>query len=139
MELAGLSHGHGARRNARDQRVRRSGHAGVPLHGGHSGPATKPVVILPADADRRQADYFLRLLIQSRRLIDHRIEEYRKATTVAEAKGDTDGARTFKRMTFTEQQDRQVVDGMIDSLSRRFPRQAPKDVAVTTAPSLAAR
>jgi hypothetical protein len=59
---------------------------------------------------------------QSRRLIDQRIDEYRKAIAAAEAKGDVAGARVFERMTLTEQQDRRTVDGMINSLRRRFPR-----------------
>ncbi|WP_156688136.1 hypothetical protein [Mycobacterium sp. Marseille-P9652] len=144
MEFAGLSHGHGARpgvtrgpRNPREQRVHRPGPAGVPRHAGVGSPAPSPGGELPAD--HQQADYFLRLLIQNRRLIDHRIDEYRKAVAVAEAKGDADGVRTFNRMTFAEQQDRQALDGMIDSLRRRFPRRAPGDGTTKTAPSLAGR
>lgn len=132
MELAGLTHEHSARSG-----VARRANAGCerPALGPH------PVIVRPepghtaspadlssddaaaADAaDRLQADYFLRLLAQNRRLIDHRIDEYRKAIAAADIKGDAEGARTFRRLALGEERDRQTVDGLIDRLRRRFPR-----------------
>ena len=61
----------------------------------------------------------------NRRLSDHRIDEYRKAITTAEANGDAEGARVFRRMMLGEEQDRQSIDGMIDGLRLRFSRRVP--------------
>ncbi|BBZ44641.1 hypothetical protein [Mycobacterium parmense] len=77
----------------------------------------------PVSADSRQADYFLHLLAQRRRLIDHRIDEYRKALAASEAQGETEAACNFRRMTRAEEQDRRTLDKMIDELRRRFPRR----------------
>ncbi len=97
MDVTGLSHERGARsgtvrrpNGSRDRHVR-------PPRGGAvrpeslcvdagTAPSTLPVdraadgasATAPDTADHRQADYFLRLLAQSRRLIDHRIDEYRE-------------------------------------------------------------
>ena len=73
-------------------------------------------------ADHLQADYFVRLLIQHRRLIDHRIEEYQKAIAISESDGDVEGAGVFRRMAVSEESDRQTVENLIDKLRRRFPR-----------------
>ena len=72
---------------------------------------------LPSGGHR---DYFVRLLIQHRRLVDHRIAEYRKAIAISEANGDVDGAGVFRRMALSEESDRRTVDGLIDRLRRRF-------------------
>ncbi|MFZ1176718.1 MAG: hypothetical protein WAO15_10725 [Mycobacterium sp.] len=82
---------------------------------------------MPDTADHRQADYFVRLLTQRRRLIDHRIDEYEKAIATSEANGDVDAACSFRRMTCAEEQDRQTLDGLIERLRRRFPRRAPDE------------
>jgi trans-aconitate methyltransferase len=79
-------------------------------------------------ADYLQAEYFLRLLSQSRRHIDHRIGEYHKAIAAAQAAGDTEGAATLRRMEHTEEQDRQTLEGLIQNLRRRFPVRAPGEV-----------
>jgi ferritin-like metal-binding protein YciE len=79
-------------------------------------------------ADYLQAEYFLRLLAQSRRHIEHRIAEYHKAIAAAQAAGDTEGAATLRRMEHTEEQDRQTLEGLIQNLCRRFPVRAPGDV-----------
>jgi trans-aconitate methyltransferase len=79
-------------------------------------------------ADYLQAEYFLRLLAQNRRHIDHRIAEYQKAIATAQAAGDTDGAATLRRMAHGEEQDRQTLDGLIQNLRRRFPVRAPGEV-----------
>lgn len=78
-----------------------------------------------ATADRRQADYFLRLLAQTRRLSDHRIDQYRKAIAVSESSGDVEGADNFRRMVCSEEQDRETLDGMIEKLRRRFAPGGP--------------
>ena len=77
---------------------------------------------LREQADRLQADYFLRLLTQNLRLIDNRIVGYRAAIAAAEASGDVVGARALRRMTLGEERDRRDLDGMIAGLLSRFPR-----------------
>jgi hypothetical protein len=84
-----------------------------------------PSAAVAETADQRQAGYFLRLLAQSRRHVDHRIGEYHKAIALAEAAGDTDGAGTLRRMARLEEQDRQTLDGLMENLRRRFPVRAP--------------
>jgi hypothetical protein len=79
-------------------------------------------------ADYLQAEYFLRLLAQSRRHIDHRIAEYHKAIATAEAAGDTEGAATLRRMERTEEQDRQTLEGLSQNLCRLFPVRTPGEV-----------
>lgn len=79
-------------------------------------------------ADHRQADYFLRLLAQSRRLSEHRIEQYHKAIAAFEANGDVEGAESFRRMVCREEQDRQTLNGLIEKLRRRFAPGAPSEV-----------
>lgn len=74
----------------------------------------------PDTADQLQADYFIRMLAQRRRLIDQRIEEYQRAIATAEAKGDVDAVCGFRRLTSIEEHDRLMLDGMIDKLCRRF-------------------
>ncbi len=71
-------------------------------------------------ADQRQADYFLRLLTQNRRLIDQRIDRYHKAIAVADAKGDAESACVFRRSARIEEQERKALDGLIENLQRRF-------------------
>lgn len=75
-------------------------------------------------ADHRQADYFRRILVQSRRHIDHRLGEYQKAIAAAMAAGDAEGAGSLRRMARSEERDRQALDAMIESLQRRFPHRA---------------
>lgn len=79
-------------------------------------------------ADRRQAEYFVRLLMQNRRLMDHRIDEYQQAIAAAEADGDADAAGNFRRLSRLEQQDRQSIDGMLEKLRKRFPRRSRGEV-----------
>jgi len=80
-------------------------------------------------ADRRQAEYFLGLLLQRRRLIDHRIDESRRAVVAAEKGGDAERAYGLRRTAHGEEQDRRILDGLIENLHRRFPRQDPGGVA----------
>jgi hypothetical protein len=79
-------------------------------------------------ADQRQADYFLHLLTENRRLIDHRIVGHQKAIATAEANGDAEGACAFRRMARIDEQDRQTLDGLIENLHRRFLLRAPGQV-----------
>lgn len=81
-----------------------------------------------ATADRRQADYFLRLLAQSRRLSDHRIDQYQQAIAISESNGDVEGAANFRRMVCSEEQDRRTLDGMIEKLRGRFAPAAKNEV-----------
>ena len=71
-------------------------------------------------ADYRQAEYFLRLLLERRRLGDRRIEQGLKAIATCDADGDIEGAANFRRIVRIEERDRQVLDGMIENLRRRF-------------------
>ena len=80
-------------------------------------------------ADHRQAEYFLRLLTQSRRLSDHRVDRYHKAIATFEADGDVEGAASFRRMAHIEEQDRQSLDSLIENLRLRFPLGAPSEVS----------
>ena len=82
----------------------------------------------PATADHRQAEYFVRLLTQRRQLIDQRIDNYQRAIVIAEASGDTENVRGFRRMAGIEEQDRQTVRDLIENLRRRFPARAPGEV-----------
>jgi hypothetical protein len=75
-------------------------------------------------ADHRQADYFRRILVRSRRQIDHRLGEYQKAIAAAEAAGDAEGAGTLRRMARGEEREREALDGMIENLQCRFPHRA---------------
>ena len=79
-------------------------------------------------ADQRQAEYFLRLLAQSRRLSEHRIDQYHKAIAATEANGDVEAAASFRRMAHIEEQDRQTVDGLIENLRLRFTFGTPSEV-----------
>jgi len=90
-------------------------------------------------ADRQQAEYFLSLLIQRRRLADRRIEEYRKSVAAAEANGEAECAAGHRRMLHAEELDRQTLDGMIAKLQRRFPRQAAGNAPAGAQVRLAAR
>lgn len=75
-------------------------------------------------ADHRQADYFRRILVQSRRQIDHRLGEYPKAIAAAEAAGDAEGAAGLRRMARSDEREGQALDGMIAKLQRRFPHRS---------------
>ncbi|HYB81632.1 MAG TPA: hypothetical protein VED43_08285 [Mycobacterium sp.] len=133
MDLAGLSAESGARlraavrkNSAPDKRTRRPRRS-MPAVGMDrpAGDAGASAAAEADTADRRQADYFVRLLTQSRRLVDHRIDEYQKAIAVSEANGDVEGAGNFRRIARIEEEDRQTLDGLIEKLRRRFPHRVP--------------
>jgi hypothetical protein len=149
MDSAGLSDERAARsfatlkssgaRDGRTRRSRRSMVSSEPVRGSQGNSTSSLTVSLPvgdadssiaapAMADHRQADYFLRLLAQSRRLSEHRIDLYHKAIAAFEANGDAEGAASFRRMVCSEEQDRQTLDGLIENLHRRFASGAPSEV-----------
>jgi hypothetical protein len=74
-----------------------------------------------ADPDHLQADYFLRLLIPSRRRIDRKIDQYQKAIAIAETRGAPEDAHRIRRMLRVDEQERQTLNALIDRLQRRFP------------------
>ncbi|WP_144206840.1 hypothetical protein [Mycobacterium tilburgii] len=80
-------------------------------------------------ADQRQADYFLRLLIQNRLLIKQRIDGYYKAIALAEAKNDEKTASIFRHTARIEEQERETLDTLIENLHRRFPIRLALDAA----------
>jgi hypothetical protein len=132
MDVAGLSDERGTRTIAghgsngvRDRRVRRPRGSTVrpePVNVRQARADAEPSAAeSSAAADQRQADYFRRLLAQSRRHIDHRLGDYQKAIATAEAAGDAEGAGSFRRMARVEQQERQTLDRLIDNLQLRFP------------------
>lgn len=142
MDVAGLS----PERNARSGAARRSAprarrpHVGVvrtePAHRGQGPSPSAPTTGRPAGdvdpanpdaADHRQADYFVRLLSQNRRLIDQRLDDYQKAIVAAQASGDVDAVCSLRRMARIEEQDRDNLDGMLEKLRRRFARRVPAE------------
>ncbi|WP_231980252.1 hypothetical protein [Mycobacterium sp. E2497] len=136
MDVAGLSHERGARRSVglRERRAR-APHAGVARpESGRPAPGPSPSADgraaavdpgAPDAADHRQADYFLRLLSQNRRLIEQRIDDYQKAIATAQANGDVDAVCNLRRMARIEEQDRENLDAMLEKLRHRFARRAP--------------
>lgn len=131
MDVAGLSDergirsvaGHGSN-SVRDRRGRPPRSSVVrpgPVNVRQPAARAEPPAAAAATADRRQADYFRRVLIQNHRHIDHRLAEYQKAIAAAEAAGDAEGAASLRRMARVEQQERETLDGLIEKLQRRFP------------------
>jgi hypothetical protein len=131
MDVAGLSDERGIRSVAghvsngvRDRRGRPPHSSAVrpaPVNVRQPGANAEFPAAAAAAADHRQADYFRRVLAQSRRHIDHRLGEYQKAIATAEAAGDAEGAGSLRRMARAEEQERQTLEGLIDKLQRRFP------------------
>ena len=106
MDFAGLS----------DEPVARHPHN--PAYAGRRG--GKPTEA----AHPREADYLVRLLNQILRRIDDRIERYLRLITIFEASDNVEYARTFRRLRLLEEEDRQILEGLIDDLMRRFPPRA---------------
>ncbi|KLO37588.1 hypothetical protein ABW17_21630 [Mycobacterium nebraskense] len=143
MDVAGLSPERRARSGAarrissRDPRARRP-RAGMaraeparlsqgssPSAPGIDGPTGDVDPATPDAADHLQADYFVRVLSQNRRLIEQRIVDYQKAIAIAQASGDADAVCNLRRMARIEEQDRDNLDGMLEKLRRRFARRTP--------------
>src|SRR5947209_4081242 len=131
LDVAGLSDERGTRsiaghssnavRDRRGRRPRSSVVRAVPVSVRQPVTRAETSAAAAATADRRQADYFRRVLAQNRRHIEHRLAEHQKAIATAEAAGDTDGAASLRRMARVEEQERQTLDGLIEKLQRRFP------------------
>ncbi|BBZ69108.1 hypothetical protein [Mycobacterium paraseoulense] len=140
MDVAGLSHERSARSgvaratSSRDRRARRP-HAGVvrpepprPIQAPAPSAdrlATDVDPAAPDAADHRQADYFLRVLSQNRRLVAQRIDDYQRAIVAAHASGDVDTACSLRRLARIEEQDRDNLDRMLEKLRSRFGRRTP--------------
>jgi hypothetical protein len=131
MDVAGLSNERGTRsvaghvsngvRDRGGSRPRSSAVRPGPVNVRQPAANAESPAAAAAMADHRQADYFRRVLAQSRRHLDHRLGEYQKAIATAEAAGDAEGAGSLRRMASVEERERQILDGLIDKLQRRFP------------------
>jgi hypothetical protein len=131
MDVAGLSDERGTRsvaghvsngvRDRRGRQPRSSAVRPAPVNFRQPAANAESPAAAAAAADHRQADYFRRVLVQSRRHLDHRLGEYQKAIATAEAAGDADGAGSLRRMARVEERERQTLDGLIGKLQRRFP------------------
>jgi hypothetical protein len=88
----------------------------------------RPAAAPATDRDHCQADYFLRLLTQRRQRVEDRINKYRRAIASAEASGAVDYAGAYRRKMRIEEEDRQILEGLIDRLQRRFAVPAPGEV-----------
>jgi hypothetical protein len=159
MDIAGLSDERDARsvvahrssgpRERRGHTPRGTTGRSVPAHVRQAGSTSTALTtnqqvgratVVADTADQRQADYFLRLLTQNRRIIDQRIDGYHKAIAIAEAKGDAEGVRVFRRTARIEEHERNVLDAMIDNLHRRFPvPQASEAPQIPSGPWLVVR
>jgi hypothetical protein len=73
-----------------------------------------------ATPDHRQADYFLHMLTDTYRLIEHRIDKYRLEIALCGATGDVDRARAYRRMMRSDERERLAVKKLVDNLRRRF-------------------
>jgi hypothetical protein len=80
----------------------------------------RSAAITIAAADSRQADYFLRLLVENCRQVDRRIDEYQRAIATAETRGAVERARDIGRLMVIKKHERQTVQALIDRLERRF-------------------
>jgi hypothetical protein len=81
-----------------------------------------------ATADQRQAEYFLHLLTQICRRTNLRIDIYQKASAIADADGRAEYACGLRDLMRIEEQDRLILEGLIDHLQRRIPPDAPGEV-----------
>jgi hypothetical protein len=79
-----------------------------------------PAAVPAADSDHRQAEYFLRLLAQSRRQVGQRIDGYQRAIAIAQAGGATNDASGIRQVMRIAEQEQQTLGGLIDRLQRRF-------------------
>ncbi|ORB72210.1 hypothetical protein [Mycobacterium scrofulaceum] len=152
MDVAGLSQERTARAaaarpiNSRDRRPRRS-HANVvrpePAHLGQGrsplAPPRDADPAVPDAADQSQADYFVRLLSQNRRLIEQRLDDYQKAIIAAQAGGDGDAVCNLRRMAAIDEQDRDSLDDMLEKLRRRFARPQGQPTGLSPRPRSAVR
>jgi hypothetical protein len=83
---------------------------------------TQSVVEAEVDtADRRQAAYFHRMLSEFCNEIDARVAGYHKILARYEVSGSRDDIRRVRRMIRAEENQRHMLDRMLDKLRRRFP------------------
>jgi hypothetical protein len=108
------------------RRMNKDGPAGRPVHQQHMPPPNWPGRAVGWDpgaapsGDRRQADYFVRLLALHQQRIDRRIRKCQDAIVLAEVAGDIENVFGFRQLLAVEQQERQAIEGMIANLRRRF-------------------
>jgi len=107
-------------RYSRPSADRRSGLTNVHQRTPRPAVAADHVADAQATADHRQAQYFIRMLRQSREVIDHRIGRYQRVTAGSQARDDAESVRAVRRMMAIEEKDRQVLSEMIENLERRF-------------------
>jgi hypothetical protein len=74
----------------------------------------------PPTADRRQAQYFVRLLTIRLYRIDYRIDKCRRAITSSASAGDVENVVGFRVLLAIEQQERRTVEELITNLHTRF-------------------
>ncbi len=107
-----------------DVRTFRPPHPGTPRPRSVHVPQGKSIssvsAAAPVTADDRQAEYFLRLLHQSRHRIEQRIDGHQKSIAAAEARGKSEDVRRYRQLTSIEEQDRRTVADLIDNLQQRF-------------------
>jgi hypothetical protein len=113
--------------SALDRKVRTS-HQSTPRSRSVHVPQGKSISSPTAPADDQQAEYFVRLLTQSRLRIEQRIDDHQRAIAVAESRGKTEDVRRRRQMTLIEEQDRRTVADLIDNLQRRFASATPGEV-----------
>jgi hypothetical protein len=80
-----------------------------------------PTAVRAADADQRQAEYFLRLFADSHRQVGQRIDRCLRAIAIAQASGAADDATGIRHMMRIAEQEQQALGALIDRLQRRFP------------------
>lgn len=78
-------------------------------------------MIRDATAADEWPEYFWRLPSQIVWRTDLRIDMYRRGIAYATERGDIGYACAFRHLTRIDEQDRQVLELLIDSLQRRFP------------------
>jgi hypothetical protein len=73
-----------------------------------------------ADADRLQAEYFLRLLAENHGQLGQRIDEYQKAIAIAQVRGATDDVTGIRQVMRIAEHERRTLGKLIDRLRQRF-------------------
>jgi hypothetical protein len=86
----------------------------------------QPKIMPSMTADHCQAVYFVGLLVRSRQEVDQRIEKCR-VMIATEARRDLAQIGRLRRQMNVDEQERLVLDGLIEDLQRRFPSR-PSEV-----------
>jgi hypothetical protein len=82
---------------------------------------------LPAPAtaaDYGHTERVLNMLAQICRILNNRIDKYQRARVISEASGQSDYACGARRMARIEEEERRILEGIIDHLQRRSPLSA---------------